>query len=344
MAAVFSVKTKPAPIAMQRMRLAGSGIFLPESVVTAEELDARLHLPPGWVATKTGVMRRHFASANDSAAGMGAAALTRALTDARWTASSLDLILCASGTAQQPIPCTAVLVSEAMGPCCAGIPAFDINATCLSFLAALDVASLLIHSGRHQRIAIVSTEIASRGLDWTDPASAALFGDGAIATLLETTAEPIGIEAIRMETYAEGAHHCEIRGGGSGLPSMRFDPARSQDYQFQMDGERLHKLAATHMPGFVSRLFEPLGVHPADLDAVVPHQAGRTPVRLLARRLGISDRQLVMTLDEHGNTIAAGMPMALHIARARQQVRRGHRIALLGTGAGIAFAGCVWQL
>lgn len=344
MAAVFSVDVTPRPIALQRVRLAGSGMFLPETIVTADELDARFGVPAGWVEAKTGVVHRHFAAPDDTAAAMGAEALRRALADAGWLADSLDLIICASGTAQQPIPCTAVLISEAMGRCCSGIPAFDMNATCLSFIAALDVATLMIHSGRHRRVAIVSTEIASRGLDWSDPASAALFGDGAVATLLEATAAPIGIEAIRMETYAEGAHHCEIRGGGTGLPAMGFDDARSRDYQFQMDGERLHKLAATHMPGFVSRLFEPLGVRPSALDAIVPHQAGRAPIRLLARRLGIRDAQLVMTLGEHGNTIAAGMPMALHLARTRGQVRRGHRIALLGTGAGIAFAGCVWQL
>ena len=317
---------------------------MPDTVVTAEELDARFDLAPGWVAEKTGVLRRHFVGPHDSAAAMGAKALRRALGDAQWPAESLDLIICASGTAHQPIPCTAVLISEAMGARCAGVPAFDINATCLSFLTALDVAALLIDSGRHRRVAIVSSEIASRGLDWTDPASAALFGDGAVATLLEATTDAIGIEAARMETYPEGAHLCEIRGGGTSLPSMQYTPERVHDYQFHMDGERLHKLAATHMPGFVTRLFEPLGVHPASLDAIVPHQAGRIPLLLLARRLGIDDQKLVMTLDEHGNTIAAGMPMALHIARARHQVRRGQRIALLGTGAGIAFAGCVWQL
>lgn len=329
---------------LRRLRLAGSGLFLPEAILTAESLDEQLGRSAGWVAKKTGVLRRHIASSRDSAASMGAAALRRALDDARWSANSLDLILCASGTAQQPIPCTAVLISEAMGSECTGIPAFDINATCLSFLAALDLASQMLDGGRYRRIAIVCSEIASRGLDWTNAESAALFGDGAVATLLESTTDTIGIQAARMETYAEGAHCCEIRGGGSGLPAMKYTPSTARQYQFQMDGERLHRLAVTYMPGFVERLFAPLGVTPPEMDMIVPHQAGKLPLLLLARRLEIGEDRLVMTLDEHGNTIAAGIPMALHLARTRGRIRAGQRIALLGTGAGIAFAGCVWQL
>lgn len=329
---------------LRRLRLAASGVYFPAHVVTAEALDAQLGVSSGWVAKKTGVMRRHFAGANDSTATMGATALQRALESARWPADSLDLILCASGTAQQPIPCNAVLISEAMGAQCAGIPAFDVNATCLSYLAALDLVSTMIDAGRYRRVAIVCSEIASRGLDWSDAPSAALFGDGAVATLLEATTSDIGIVASRMETYAEGAHCCEIRGGGSGLPAMQYSHTRARDYTFQMDGERLHKLASRHMPGFVDRLFQPLGVCPSQMDVIVPHQAGKLPLLLLARRLGIREDQLIMTLCEHGNTIAAGIPMAMHIARSQCRVREGQRIALLGTGAGIAFAGCVWQL
>jgi 3-oxoacyl-[acyl-carrier-protein] synthase-3 len=328
---------------LRRLRVAGSGLFLPAQMVTAGEMDARLGVPQGWVSRKTGVERRHFMSVGDTAADMGRFALERALRDAHWKTESLDLVICASGTAQQPIPCTAALISEAVGPALRGVPCFDINATCLSCVVALDIAAHLLDGGRHQRIAIVSTETASKGLDWTDPASAALFGDGAVAVLLEATTEAIGVESFRLETYPEGAHHCEIAGGGSALPAMQFSERNFKSYQFHMDGEKLHRLAVRYMPDFVSRLFEPLAIAPRDLDLVIPHQAGKLPLQLLARRLGICESRMVMTFAEHGNTIAAGMPMALHLARQRGHLRSGHRIALLGTGAGLSFAGCVWQ-
>jgi 3-oxoacyl-[acyl-carrier-protein] synthase III len=245
---------------------------------------------------------------------------------------------------QQPIPCTAALIAEALGPEADGIGCFDVNATCLSFVVALDAASHALAAGSVERVLVVSTELASRGIDWDDPASATLFGDGAAAALLERTDDAVGVLAFRIETYSEGAHLCEIPGGGSALTPAAYDGTNGRRFTFQMHGERLHRLVVEHMPGFVERLFAPLGFGPRDVDAVIPHQAGELPMRLLQRRLGLRDDTFVVTLAEHGNTIAAAIPMALHLAMASGAVKRGHRIALLGTSAGVSLGGLVWQL
>ena len=333
---------------LRSLRLAQSAVHWPARVVTAAELDARLGLPVGWTEEKTGVARRHFIEpGRDTNASMGAAAVRRVLDAAGLDFANVDLLLNASGSIQQPIPCTAALIQRELGECAAssGVPCLDFNATCLSWVFALEFASAWLAARGAGRVLLVSSEIASQGVDWDDPGAACLFGDGAAAFLLEhSPGAESGLLASRFETFGEGAEHCEVRAGMQSQPPWTYTPERHKEFVFRMDGPAVHRLAAKRLPGLVERVLADAGLSPRDLAAVVPHQAGITPMRLIERRLNLAPGQMVFTIAEHGNLIAASIPTALHLARECGRVRTGDRVLLLGTAAGYAQGAVVWQL
>lgn len=334
---------------LRRVQIMGVGKYLPRNVVTAEEIDEKLGTRKGWVAKKAGVLTRHFV-AGETASEMGAAAAREALTKAGLKLSDIDCIVCASGTMEQAIPCTASLIYSELDPTHMGIPAFDINSTCLSFITAFDHMSYLITAGRYRHILIVSTEIASIGLDWKQKESSALFGDGAAAVVLGPTSqgEPSALLSSRMETYSQGAHLSEIRGGGTKCHPRTYDSELDMnDFLFDMDGEALFRLSARHLPGFMNRLFprdtegKPI-LSIKEIDLVIPHQASMMAMRLMQRRLGISKKQMFIFAQNHGNTIASSIPIGIYEAVEQGQIQRGDTVMLLGTSAGLSLGGIIF--
>ena len=277
---------------LRSLRLAQSAVYWPARVVTAAELDARLGLPAGWTGGKTGVFQRHFIEpGRDTNASMGAEAVRRTLAAAGIEFGEVDLLINASGSIQQPIPCTAALIQRELGERAAatGVPCLDLNATCLSFLFALEFAGTWLAARGGGRVLLVSSEIASQGVDWDDPGAACLFGDGAAACLLEwAPGADSGLLASRFETFSEGAEYCQVRAGMQGQPPGTYTRERHKDFVFQMDGPAVHRMAMKRLPGLVERCLADAGLSIADLDAVVPHQAGITSMRLVERRLGLA--------------------------------------------------------
>ncbi|MEK0315618.1 beta-ketoacyl-ACP synthase III [Cohnella sp. 56] len=328
----------------RKVKICGIGKYLPGRPVTDAEMDARLGVASGWTRKTSDVAVRYFAD-GETAAGMGAKAAYTALEDAGLRFSDIDCLVCASGTREQALPCTAVFIQQAMGQERSGVPAFDVDATCLSFLNALDVMSCMIAAGRYRRVLIVSTEIASLGLDWRHKESAALFGDGAAAVVLGPSAdgEPSAVIGASLRTYADGAALSEIRAGGSRRHPRGPQPAEPDDYLFRMDGPAIFKLAARLLPGFADDLLRSTGSRMADFKAVVPHQGSAMAVRLLRKKLGISESQLVYITPDHGNTIAASIPMGLHDAIRSGRIVRGDRVLLIGTAAGLTLGGLVFD-
>ncbi|NGZ76304.1 beta-ketoacyl-ACP synthase III [Saccharibacillus alkalitolerans] len=324
----------------RHVKITGTGRYLPGGGIAAEEIDRRLGTEPGWVMRKTSVANRHFAG-DETASEMGARAAREALDAAGLAFADIDCLVCASGTAEQPIPCTAALIQRAMGEENSGVPCFDINSTCLSFVTALDVMSYLIEAGRYRRILIVSSEIASKGLDWTNKESAALFGDGAAAAVAERTpeGEASRILQARMTTHSAGAAHSEIRGGGSGLPASLYREETAADYLFSMDGEAIFRQASRLLPAFMDGLLGPAGLSMSDFKLVVPHQGSVMAMKLLQRKLGISEEQMLYIAPHYGNVIAASIPLGLDMAAREGRVKRGDRVLLLGTSAGLSLGG-----
>jgi 3-oxoacyl-[acyl-carrier-protein] synthase III len=332
----------------RRVKIEGMGRYLPKRQVTAADLEAQMGLEPGWIEKKSGVMTRYFVE-DETSSQMGARAAEAALADAGLTFADIDCIVGVSGSPEQAIPCTAALIQKAMGQESSGIPAFDINSTCLSFLTGFDTMSYLVEAGRYKRVLLVSAEISSVALDWREKESATILGDAAVAAVISRAEgdEPGRILASRMETYSSGSELTRARGGGT-----RFHPRKVggtlesfiDEYGvFEMDGKSVFKLSAHMLPGFIQRMLEPAGESLDDVKLVVPHQASMMALYLMQRRLNLSDDRWMVIARDYGNTIAASIPLALHEAVRQGRVERGDKIMLLGTSAGFSMGALLFR-
>ncbi len=326
----------------RKIKILGTGQYLPKQMVTAEQLDRKLGTPSGWVRKKTEVVTRHYVQ-DETASQMGALAAEAALKDAGLTFADIDCLVSVSGTVEQAIPCTASLIQKELGEEYSGVPAFDINSTCLSFLTGLDVMSYMISAGRYNNILLVSSEIASVGMNWSHKESAALFGDGAAAVVVGRAAEGEASRIIcsAMHTYSSGAGLAQIRGGGT-----KHHPRHTDDiapYLFEMDGRAIYKLASQLLPDFVDSLLVDAKCQVSDLDLVVAHQGSAMALRLISKKLGFTKQQMMSITHSHGNTIAASIPMGLHEAINQKRIRRGERMLLLGTSAGFSVGGMILE-
>ncbi len=320
---------------MLPITIAGLGHYLPELVVSSAELEAQLKLPPGWIERVTGVRERRYAT-HETSVGMAVAAAQRALAAARLGVRDLDLIIGASTAPQQAIPCTAALVQRALGAPDGGSACFDINATCLSFLFALQSAAYLIATGVYRCALVYSSERATHSLNPKEVESAVLFGDAAAAAIL-TRAAPGSASTFwhsQFATYSSGADLTVIQGGGT--LHHPNDPSTTPEMNmFHMDGPGIFKRAARLIGPFLTEFFDQLGWDSSQADLVVPHQASRHGVELLSSRFGFRSEQVFSNLAERGNCIAASIPLALSEAVASGRLARGQRVLLLGSGAGL---------
>jgi 3-oxoacyl-[acyl-carrier-protein] synthase-3 len=267
---------------------------------------------------------------------MAAAAGRRALAAAGMTPADLDLIIAASSGPQQSIPCTAIFVQRELGAPDGGSTCFDVNATCLSFLTALQSAAHLVAAGSYRAALVVSSEIAGPCLNPREPESAVLFGDAAAAAVLVRTPEGETSAVIweQFASYSSGADLTTIRGGGS--LHHPNDPATTPEMNmFHMSGPAVFKQAARLAAPFIDRFMARAGWEREAIDLIVPHQASGHAVALLSSRFGFSTERVVSNLAERGNCVAASIPLALAEAAASGRLRRGQRVLLIGTGAGL---------
>ena len=322
------------------VRILGTGGYLPVERVTSAALDERHGRAAGSSAARSGVEARHYAGPGETSSMMAARALGQALEASGLAGADLDLILATSVVPEQPMPTNAVLVQRALGLEESGIPCFDINASCLGFLHALEMATLGIAAGRYRRVGIVASEVASKGLDASDLETSSLFGDGAAAAVLGPASGGGSIDALRCATYSRGAYLCQMAAGGSRY-NVVTPPPRPQDYLFQMDGRAVFRMAAERLPRFLSEVLAEAACTPGEIDVVIPHQASGLGMRYLRERLGFPASKIVDILAERGNQVSASMPSALHEAVSRGRLLRGQRALLLGTAAGLTLGAAV---
>lgn len=324
------------------VRLIATGKAVPSRSVTSAELDLELGHQPGYTLQKSGVQSRYVAAPHESQSQLGAIALQDALQHAGLQPSDIDLLIGACGVPEQALPNTACFIALHAGlpP---GTPAFDVNASCLSFMAAFRVAASMLADGGYRRIAIVSSDLASRGVDWRDPESSMIFGDGAAAVIVERgDGSGSGIRAYKMATYPEGRRHCEIRGGGTERnPRNGCEP---DDYLFHMDGKSVFRLAVKVMPEFLEQLMKESGVGLDQIDVVVPHQASPLGLAHAARILDVPDAKIIKIFETHGNQVAASLPSALHEAVRSGRAMPGQRLLMMGTAAGLTVGGMIVDL
>jgi 3-oxoacyl-[acyl-carrier-protein] synthase-3 len=328
-------------IAMVPLKIVSTGKALPSQRVTAAELDAKLGRPAGYTLDKGGVRERHFASAEETQGELGAKALHDALARGGLSTRSLDLVISACGVQQQALPSTACAIVAAAG-LSEGVPGFDVNASCISFMVAMRVAAGLLNTGGFSRIAIVSSDLASRGVDWNEPEASLIFGDGAACAIVERGDARTGMEAYFLETYPEGREFCEIRAGGTRLNPR--NGAQPSDFLFKMNGKAVFKLAQKVMPMHLRSLTAMARCTLDDIDVVVPHQASHLGMKHVAKKLGVPAERIIDIYETHGNQVGASIPTALHEAFITGKAVPGKRLMMLGTAAGLTVGGMILRL
>ncbi|MCA8902767.1 MAG: ketoacyl-ACP synthase III [Hyphomonas sp.] len=324
--------------------IAGTGSCAGGTLLASSEIDARLGRKSGWLESVSGVATRPVIAPGETQESLAVHAAREALRDAGITPEDVDLLLFASAVGRQPIPATAALLKRELGMTRAATPAFDINATCLGAVAAMEVASLYIGAGRAKTVLVVTSEIATRALPWdSDPSTAALFGDGAAAFVM--TADGGGLKFVRsdLETWAEGYEYCTLAAGGTRFDFHTEREAFEQNSWFRMDGHALFKLTRGKLPRFIDRTLERAGWSKRDVSLVVPHQASPLALEHMIRKCGFARDRVVSTVKETGNLVSASIPMTLDKARRSGRVRPGDRILLVGTSAGVSFGAALLQ-
>ena len=313
-------------------RITGTGGYLPRRRVTNADLVAELaargvETSDDWIVERTGIRARHFVGVGKSASDLAVLAAQRALEAAGRSADDVDLIIVATSTPDMVFPSTACIVQRKLGA--AGCPAFDVQAVCSGFVYALTVADAMIRAGGVRCALVIGAEVFSRLLDFQDRTTCVLFGDGAGAVVLEASDRP-GL--LASDLHADGRHVdilC-VPGTVSGGQVLGHPLLR-------MDGQAVFKLAVGVLEGAARAVLAKAGRSEADLDWLVPHQANIRIMHSTARKLRLPPEKLVVTVDEHGNTSAASIPLALDVAVRDGRIRPGHTVLLEGVGGGFTW-------
>jgi len=316
----------------------GTGAYVPGCRVTADDLDLRLGYRPGTTLARNGVKTRYFAGDTETASCMSVHAIQRALEAAGMRADELDAIVFSGVMSEQPMPSTAVLIHRRLCPGNRAVTCFDINASCIGFLKGFEIAANAIQSGMWKNAAVVATEIASKGLNWDDPDTCTLFGDGSAAAILGASRDGSGLVLSKSATVSEGADLCVMRAGGSRF-NMRTPPERELEYLFAMNGRSVLRLIHKELPPFYEELMAEAG---GGIKLIVPHQASAIGLEYF-RKVLAKDIPVVEILREYGNQVSASLPTAFDHAIRSGQIQRGDKVMLLGTAAGLAMSAIVLQ-
>jgi 3-oxoacyl-[acyl-carrier-protein] synthase-3 len=319
---------------MTYSRIIGTGSYLPERVVDNHEFARRLDTSDAWIRERTGIVQRHIAAQGQASSDLALEASRRALQAANLEAQDIDLIIVATSTPDYIFPSTACLLQAKLGV--KGCAAFDLQAVCSGFVYALATADSFIRSGQHQKALVVGAEVFSRILDWNDRGTCVLFGDGAGAVVLAAAAAP-GVHASRL--HADGSHVdlLSVPGnvcGGKVIGSPFL----------QMNGQGVFKFAVRVLEESARETVAAADMRLEDIDWLIPHQANVRILEATARKLGLPREKLVITVDHHGNTSAASVPLALDEYVRAGTIRPGHRLLLQGVGGGFTWGSSVVTL
>ncbi|KAF0098655.1 MAG: 3-oxoacyl-acyl-carrier-protein synthase III [Rhodospirillaceae bacterium] len=316
---------------MIRSVVQGCGSYLPERVVTNEELSKTMDTTDEWIRQRTGICQRHIAAAGEFTSHLAIKASQRALDHAGIRASELDLIVLATATPDQTFPATATRVQAALGM--TGGAAFDVQAVCAGFVYGVSVADSLIKSGLASTALVIGAETFSRILDWNDRGTCVLFGDGAGAIVLkgeQGAGTPADRGILANALHSDGRHHdiLYVDGGPSSTRTTGY---------LRMEGKEVFKHAVVNMAAVVGEVLEKAGLEAKDIDWLVPHQANKRIIDGTGRKLGLPPERVVVTVDKHANTSAASIPLALDVAVKDGRIKTGDLLLLEGIGGGLSW-------
>ncbi|MCR9151704.1 MAG: ketoacyl-ACP synthase III [Rhodobacteraceae bacterium] len=313
----------------------GAGHYLPRRVVPNAEFEARLDTTDEWIRSRSGIERRHFAAEGETTSDLAVAAAAAALADAGMQADEIDAIVVATSTPDLTFPSVATMVQGRLGMT-RGF-AFDVQAVCAGFVFALANADALIRAGQARRVLVIGAETFSRILDWTDRGTCVLFGDGAGALVLEAaegagTTDDRGILATDLNSDGRHKDLLYVDGGVSATGSAG---------QLRMQGNAVFRHAVEKLADTAHRALDKAGLSGADVDWIVPHQANLRIITATAQRMQVPMDRVVVTVQDHGNTSAASIPLALSVGKQRGQIKPGDLVVTEAIGGGLAWGAVV---
>ncbi|HMV12636.1 MAG TPA: beta-ketoacyl-ACP synthase III [Nitrosomonas sp.] len=314
-------------------KIAGTGSYLPEKILTNIELESIVDTSDEWIQTRTGIAQRHIAADDQMASDLALAASRRALDAANLKAQDIDLIILATTTPDMIFPSTACILQEKLG--ITDGPAFDVQAVCSGFIYALATADMFVSSGKSKNALVVGTEIYSRIIDWKDRSTCVLFGDGAGAVVLSQSEQP-GI--LSSHLHANGGYSKILAAPGS------ISGGKIQGTPFiAMEGNTVFKFAVKALEEAAIESLAANNLQASDIDWFIPHQANIRIIKSTAHKLGIPMEKVVTTVDRHGNTSAASVPLALDLAVRDGRIQPDHYVLLEGVGGGFTWGSILLQ-
>ena len=320
---------------MMYSRITGTGSYLPGAPISNNDLVGRgIDTSDEWIVERTGIRTRHLAAAGTATSDLAVEAARAALTAANVSPLDIDLIIVATSTPDFIFPSTACLLQAKLG--IKGGAAFDVQAVCTGFVYALATADALIKTGMHKKALVVGAEVFSRILDWKDRGTCVLFGDGAGAVVLEASNEP-GIRAASL--HADGSQV-----GILCVPGQVAGGVVTGDPYLRMDGQAVFKLAVRVLDEVARETAAKAGVPLDSIDWLIPHQANVRILNSTAKKLGLSTDKLVVTVDRHGNTSAASIPLALDLSLRSGRIKPGQQVMLEGVGGGFTWGAVLVQM
>ncbi len=316
---------------MIRSVVRGIGSALPRRIMKNTDFDGVVETSDEWIVQRTGIRQRHIAADDETTASLGEAAARAALDNAGLTPADIDLIVLATSTPNNTFPATAVEIQQRLGMR-HGF-AFDMQAVCSGFVYAVTAADLYLRGGQAKRVLVIGAETFSRILDWNDRSTCVLFGDGAGALVLEAeegagTIDDRGVLASSLRSDGTHKEKLYVDGGPSTTGTVGH---------LRMEGREVFKHAVGMITDVIEATYAQSGISSADLDWFVPHQANKRIIDASARKLGIADEKVVITVDRHGNTSAASVPLALSVAVADGRIKKGDLVLLEAMGGGFTW-------
>jgi 3-oxoacyl-[acyl-carrier-protein] synthase-3 len=312
-------------------RIAGTGSYLPEKVLTNADLEKMVDTTDKWIQERTGIRERHIAAPGETTGDMAFVAAQRAMEAAGVDPSEIDLLILGTTTPDLVFPSTAALLQKRLGlPECG---AMDVNAACTGFIYALSIADKFVRLGEAGKALVIGAETLTRMVDWTDRGTCVLFGDGAGAVVIEVSDEP-GIMSTHIHANGD---YADLLGTEVGVSRGFQEHAARAGITIQMKGNEVFKVAVRTLGRIVDETLEANQMDKSDLDWLIPHQANLRIISATARKLGMSDEQVIITVDRHGNTSAASVPLALDEAVRSGRIQRGETMLLEAFGGGFTW-------
>jgi 3-oxoacyl-[acyl-carrier-protein] synthase III len=313
-----------------RSVITGTGSALPANRVTNDELAKTVDTSDEWIVARTGIRSRHVAGEGETTASLGALAAARALAAAKISANDIDLIILATATPDQTFPASATKIQSILGN--RDCIAFDVAAVCSGFLYALAVADSMLRTGGARRALVIGAETMTRLLDWEDRGTCVLFGDGAGAVVLEAQKGEAGILSTKLHANGEHNQLLYVDGGPSTTGTVG---------KLRMKGSEVFRHAVVNLASVMKEVLAQVGLSASDVDWVVPHQANARILDATARKLGLSPDKIIVTVDQHANTSAASVPLALDTAITDGRIKRGDLLVLEAMGGGFTWGAAV---